>query len=144
MADGSVLVWRHLLEVQADLVANLEAALQRCHGLSVSEFDVLINLTPGESLRHKELVGRVVLSGSATSRLLDRLARRGLVVREPDGSDQRGVCVRLTEAGRVLRGQAARTNAAIVRQRFAGLTAEDLVVLDDLLAQLRQPEPPEP
>jgi DNA-binding MarR family transcriptional regulator len=51
-------------------------------------------LSPGTLLTQT-----LVTSGTMTNRI-DRLAARGLVEREPDPSDRRGVLVRLTEPGR--------------------------------------------
>ena len=75
------------------------------HGLESWEFDVLsalrragppFQLTPGALLR-----ATLVTSGTMTNRI-DRLAAAGLVRREPDPRDRRGVLVTLSE-----RGQAA-------------------------------------
>lgn len=140
----AVPIWRHLLQVHADLIEELEQALRCRHGLSLSEFDVLVNLSPGERLRHKDLVGRVVLTRSALSRLLDRMCARGLLRRSPVVHDLRGVRVELTGAGCELRRRAARTNGAIVRARFADLDPTDLQALDRLMGLLHRPRPERP
>jgi DNA-binding MarR family transcriptional regulator len=73
------------------------------HDLESWEFDVLsalrrqgppFQLTPGALLR-----ATLVTSGTMTNRI-DRLAAAGLVRREPDPSDRRGVLVILTDRGR--------------------------------------------
>jgi DNA-binding MarR family transcriptional regulator len=73
------------------------------HGLESWEFDVLsalrrqgppFQLTPGALLR-----ATLVTSGTMTNRI-DRLAAAGLVRREPDPRDRRGVLVTLSEQGR--------------------------------------------
>ena len=73
------------------------------HGLESWEFDVLsalrragppFQLTPGALLR-----ATLVTSGTMTNRI-DRLAAAGLVSREPDPRDRRGVLVTLSERGR--------------------------------------------
>ena len=73
------------------------------HGLESWEFDVLaalrrqgppFQLTPGALLR-----ATLVTSGTMTNRV-DRLAAEGLVRREPDPRDKRGVLVTLTDQGR--------------------------------------------
>jgi DNA-binding MarR family transcriptional regulator len=73
------------------------------HGLETWEFDVLsalrrqgppFQLTPGALLR-----ATLVTSGTMTNRI-DRLATAGLVRREPDPRDKRGVLVTLTGRGR--------------------------------------------
>ena len=73
------------------------------HGLESWEFDVLsalrragppFQLTPGALLR-----ATLVTSGTMTNRI-DRLAAAGLVAREPDPRDRRGVLVTLSERGK--------------------------------------------
>ncbi len=73
------------------------------HGLEPSGFDVLsalrrtgppYQLSPGALLR-----ATLVTSGTMTNRI-DGLASAGLVRREPDPQDKRGVLVKLTERGR--------------------------------------------
>jgi DNA-binding MarR family transcriptional regulator len=80
------------------------------HGLETWEFDVLsalrrvgppFQLTPGALLR-----ATLVTSGTMTNRI-DRLTAAGLVHREPDPRDRRGVLVTLTGEGR------ARLDAAL-------------------------------
>jgi DNA-binding MarR family transcriptional regulator len=75
------------------------------HGLQPSGFDVLsalrrqgppYQLTPGALLR-----ATLVTSGTMTNRI-DRLAEAGLVSRQPDPQDKRGVLVTLTEGGRAV------------------------------------------
>jgi len=72
------------------------------HGLEVWEFDVLAALrregppyvlSPGELTRQT-----LSTSGTMTNRV-DRLEEKGLVVREPNADDRRGVRVRLTADG---------------------------------------------
>jgi len=73
------------------------------HQLDGWEFDVLsalrragrpYQLSPGQLVAET-----LVTSGTMTNRV-DRLERRGLVLRSPAPSDRRGVLVRLTTAGR--------------------------------------------
>lgn len=135
-----VAVWRTMLEIHGRLIGELAPALAE-HGLSISEFDVLINLSPRESCRHGDLAERVVLSRTALTRLVDRLCARGLLTREPDPSDQRGVLIRLTEAGREQRRTASRTNNRVVRAGLTGLDADGLTELNRLLHDLNHPQP---
>jgi DNA-binding MarR family transcriptional regulator len=71
--------------------------------IDVWEYDVLVALREADQpagLSPGALIAATqVASGTMTNRI-DRLARRGLVTREPDPSDRRGVLVRLTTAGR--------------------------------------------
>ena len=62
----------------------LDAELEREHGLPLSSYDVLIQLSlvPYRRLRMFELADAIVLSRSGLTRLVDRLERAGLVERE--------------------------------------------------------------
>lgn len=134
---GPVAVWRRMLLLHADLVDEIGTRLTAEHGLTVTEFDVLINIPPGATIRHRDLLREIVLSRSALSRLLRRLESRGLVTQVADPVDHRGVCVALTDVGAHLRRRCARTNSRVVRSAFNGLTEEDLAILDVLVNQLR-------
>jgi DNA-binding MarR family transcriptional regulator len=69
--------------------------------LSLASYDVLVQLaeSPQRRLRMTELAGAVLLSRSGVTRLVDRLERGGLVIRERVDSDGRGVVAVLTQAG---------------------------------------------
>jgi DNA-binding MarR family transcriptional regulator len=138
LASSPVMVWRSLMQVHAGVLQAIEAELQTRHDLSVSEFDALVNL-PADGARHQQLAERVILSRSALTRLVDRLESRGLVTRQRFGSDLRGVRICLTEPGRRLRREAARTNARVVRREFGDrLGADDTAALAHILHRLRE------
>jgi len=112
------------------------------HDLESWEFDVLsalrrqgppFQLTPGALLR-----ATLVTSGTMTNRI-DRLAAAGLVRREPDPRDRRGVLVTLTPEGR------SRVDAALEdllnreRTLLAALGDPERKLLADLLRTLLVP-----
>lgn len=79
-----------------------KAAFRR-HDIESWEFDVLAALrragTPYELSPGRLLRETLVTSGTMTNRV-DRLVVRGMVERNPDPDDRRGVLVRLTPAGK--------------------------------------------
>ena len=111
-------------------------------GLETWEFDVLsalrragppFQLTPGALLR-----ATLVTSGTMTNRI-DRLAEAGLVHREPDPRDRRGVLVTLSEQGRAA-VDAALTDLLDREQRLlAGLDVSERGTLAALLRALLVP-----
>lgn len=106
--------------------------LDEAHGLSLSDFDVLIQLaeTPDGALRMAELADAVVLTRSGLTRLVDRLERRGLVERRRCPTDARGFLAALTEEGKRRLEEARRTHLAGVRRRFLDkLAPEELEML---------------
>ena len=100
-ADAAVAAWRELAACHAAVSAALEHELGDRHGLCVSDFEVLDRLAenPQRQSRAQDLADAVHLSQSALSRLVDRLAKTGLVERCACDLDRRGVNVVLTEAG---------------------------------------------
>jgi len=112
------------------------------HELESWEFDVLsalrrqgspFQLTPGALLR-----ATLVTSGTMTNRI-DRLAAAGLVRREPDPRDKRGVLVTLTSQGRQSVDAALADLLRRERALLAGLNAADRQRLADLMRILLAP-----
>jgi DNA-binding MarR family transcriptional regulator len=119
--------WRGLLRVHAALVRELDAELDAAHDLPLSSYDVLIYLqaAPGKRLRMAELADSVLLSRSGVTRLVDRLEREGLIVRDTCTSDGRGLYAVLTDEGEAMLARARPTHLAGVRERFLRHFSED-------------------
>ncbi|MCW3001276.1 MAG: MarR family transcriptional regulator [Conexibacter sp.] len=127
--------WRGLLRVHSSLSKALDAQLEREHGLPLTSYEVLRYLADaeGEKMRMCDLASSVLLSRSGLTRLVDRLERDGLLVRESCASDARGAFAKLTPAGHEKLGAARATHLAGVRSLFlAHLDAEELDVLGSL------------
>jgi DNA-binding MarR family transcriptional regulator len=87
--------------------------------------------------RMSELNRHVLLSQPALSRLVDRLADRGLIERCADPADGRGVRLSLTRDGRALQRRVGRAHARDVAQAMtAGLDRDELGQLKTLCRQL--------
>src|SRR5215218_7467306 len=119
--------WRGLLRVHSAVAKRLDAQLESEHELPLSSYEVLINLqaAPGRRLRMAELADRVLLSRSGMTRLVDRLERDGLLVRDVCASDARGCFAVLTDAGDELLARARTTHLDGVHQAFLSHLAED-------------------
>lgn len=83
--------------------------------IPVSEAHALAELAGEGQLRQLELVRRLQLEKSTTSRVVGQLAARGWVERHPAPDDGRGVLVRLTP-----HGEAAAARLAAARQARFG------------------------
>jgi DNA-binding MarR family transcriptional regulator len=114
--DNVVTAWREMAACHAAACAALERELGERHGLGVSDFEVLERLaeSEGRKFRAQDLAEAVHLSQSALSRLVDRLARHGLVERCGCDVDRRGVYVVLTEAGERCHAEAVPTHRAVL------------------------------
>lgn len=71
--------------------------------LTLAQWRALVVLGRGDGLRVGEIAQAVGMSLPSTSRLIQRLERRGLVTTERDQSDRRATLVRLTESGKEVR-----------------------------------------
>lgn len=87
-------------------------------------------LTPTELARH-----RMITSGGMTA-ALDRLERKGLIVRSPNPDDRRGSLVRLTDDGRTVTDQAMARHVEAEHRLVGGLTRTERARLADLLRTL--------
>src|SRR5262245_2640591 len=127
LSEVELNAWRGFLRVHSALVRELDRELEMTHGLPLTQFEVLIHLNnaPDKRLRMSELASSVLLSQSGVTRLVDRLEREGLVVREPCPSDRRGLHARLTEEGSRRLAEARPTHLAGVRERFLSRFDDD-------------------
>ena len=128
--------WRTLAALHGRIEDSLERALQREHGLSVSEYSVLDSLSrqDGFHLRMNQLSSTVVLSQSATTRLVSRLEDRGLLQRYLCPTDRRGIYTEVTPAGQELVETARPTHDAALATALG--KAEELPELAPLVAAL--------
>ena len=119
--------WRGMLRAHASLVRALDADLRASHGLSLTSYEALMLLgtSPRKRMRISELSSATLLSVSGMSRMVDRLAREGLVVRESCEEDGRGAEVSLTPVGRARLRAARGGHLAGVRREFLGRFSDD-------------------
>jgi DNA-binding MarR family transcriptional regulator len=107
--------------------------------LKMWEYDVLSALRrQGDrcSLTATALARESLLSSGAMTHRIDRLAMRGLVTREPDPDDRRGVRVALTPAGRELADKALEARLTVADLHIAGLTVEERAGISSGLRKL--------
>lgn len=120
LTDDQLAAWSGFLMGHAQIVRALDADLEREHGLPLSSYDVLIQLSlvPDRRLRMFELADAIVLSRSGLTRLVDRLERAGLVERERGEVDPRQMYARLTDRGLEVLAEATPTHIAGIKERF--------------------------
>ena len=89
-------------------------------------------------MRIRDLIPHLLLSQPSVSRLIDRLAARGLVEKLPDENDARGTIVALTADGWELFKRVAVVHADSIARRVGGaLTPDELEQLAALCRRLR-------
>ncbi|MGH8775600.1 MAG: MarR family winged helix-turn-helix transcriptional regulator [Jiangellaceae bacterium] len=127
------------MEAHQGVTAKLSPRFSE-HGLSETEFEVLLRLarTPGQRLRMSDLSAQTSLSTSGITRVVDRLERDGLVVRESCDTDRRGTWARITEAGADRIAEALTGHLDDVERWFTGLLEPvQLEALTDALRVVR-------
>src|SRR3989442_13496749 len=95
------LAWRALVYAYATVVPKLDQELERDHGLSFNQFEVLsfVARAGKKGLRMSDLASRVILSASGVTRSVDQLERRGLISRCVFEEDRRGQLATITREG---------------------------------------------
>src|SRR6516225_245196 len=112
------LAWRALARAVLVIPRVLDGELLQAQGLSLTEYSVLMNLSEqvGRSMRMSELANVVSISVSGLTRVVERLARQGLVERVKADTDGRGQLAVLTPAGFARLEQAYPIHLAGVRE----------------------------
>jgi DNA-binding MarR family transcriptional regulator len=131
--------WGGLLRSHATMTRAMNAQLVAEHGITLSDYDVLIALAnaPDNRMRRVDLANAVVLTASGITRLLDRLEAEGWVCKHSCESDARVSWAVLTESGHRKLVEAAVTHHADIARLFTDrLSAEELDALGCLLGRL--------
>ena len=132
-----------LVRAADTLVRELDADLERQHGLSLRAYEVLLFLAvfaPEGHLRMTELAEQTPLSQSRVSRLVAELEARALVERSSTDSDRRGVRVAITERGLAAFREAEPTHLAGLERRFFGrLSPTEISQLATITAKILDP-----
>jgi DNA-binding MarR family transcriptional regulator len=139
LSQTQLAAWTAFLRAHNAVTRALERELGDAHGLTLSDYDVLVQLAqaPGGALRPGELARAVLLTRSGITRLVQGLERAGLVERVPCPDDQRGHLLRLTAGGRNVLRRASRTHLDGIRELFAApFDDHELRLLRDLLGRL--------
>jgi DNA-binding MarR family transcriptional regulator len=132
-------LWRRWLRLNALLPGALHRELQADAGLSLPDFDVLVQLTdrPDARARVSDLARGLHWERSRVSHHVTRMERRGLVRREECRDDGRGAWVVLTEQGRAVIEEAAPAHVATVRRLvFDALTPQEAEVMAEVIEKI--------
>ena len=118
---AGIAAWLRFLRAHAAVTRELSSRLEAQHGLTLSDYDVLVQLyyAPDRRMRRIDIARTVLLTASGVTRLLDGLERAGWVAKDRCESDLRVTYAVLTDTG-VARFEAAeRTHMADVEELFA-------------------------
>ena len=136
---SAVLSFVALLRAHASATRELSGQLNGEHGLTISDYEVLLLLSraPDRRMRRVDLAEQILLTASGITRLLDGLERSGLVERASCSEDRRVVYAVLTDAGLAKVREASGTHIAQIEQFFGRRYDErELEQLASLLARI--------
>ena len=127
--------WLNLARVSASVRIELDRSMERETGISLPEGEVLYRLVCApEGLRMSDLADQLCMAQSGMTRLVDRLVRKGYVVRETRPANRRTIDARLTPAGREVFERARPFYMGVIREKFGrGLTPRDAARLRGIL-----------
>ena len=131
--------WVRFLRAHAALTRELSSRLEALHELTLSDFDVLVQLyyAEGRRMRRIDLARSVLLTASGITRLLDGLESSGLVAKERCDSDARVTYAVLTQAGVKKIEEARESHLADIEEVFGSrFSAEEREQLAELLGRL--------
>lgn len=127
-----------LVRAHAVVTRELSAQLSADHGLTLSDYEVLLRLAhaPDRRMRRVDLAEQVLLTASGVTRLLDGLERSGFVERAACATDRRVVYAVLSDAGYEKLRTASRSHVAQIDSLFRGrLDDDELGSLTSLLGR---------
>ena len=133
--EAALKLWVVLSRAHASIYAHAVSHAAR-HGLSLAEFAIL------EALYHRgrmvlgEIQRRILVSSGGITFLVDRLAGKGLVVRQECPSDRRAKYVALTREGARLIRQLFPSHARVLTKAMSGLSRSEQTEAARLLRSL--------
>ena len=139
LSDDEQGAWRAFMDGNQRLLAKLNQDLESRHGLSLSEYRILVLLTeaPDGALRMSELADGALSSRSRLTHQVRRMEHEGMVTRGNCPDDGRGVLASLTDEGRRRLSEAAPTHVDSVRRGFVDLLgAEQLKVVREVFEKV--------
>lgn len=130
--DAYIKLMRSTVAVNATLFPVLQAEF----GITPSQLGVLESLAHLGPMRHCELAGKLLVSPSNLTTVLDNLERDGLVKRERDQADRRVSMTSLTPAGADRLASFFPAHVARLVQAMSGLEPDEQAELGRLCRKL--------
>lgn len=132
--------WLQMIRTFWTLQSKVEESLKK-HKLTLAQFDLLAMLFGlGDNLNQQELANELAVTKGNMVGLVNRLSRRGFVIRVPAKEGRRENQIRLTAAGRKLVRTALPEHWKFVAGMMKPLAGKQLLELRTLLARLETPE----
>lgn len=130
--------WESLFRAQHEVFEEIAGDFAETT-LTQAEYDVLLTVTRGQDMtaRLRDVTANMLISQPSVSRLVDRMAGRGLISKCPDPDDGRGSLVRATPEGAAAFRRVASSHGRSIAERMSALDDTELAQLRNLTAKLR-------
>ena len=128
----SVLAWLRLLRVSQKVERDLARQL-KLWGLNSAQFDVLAHVGAAEGITQQELADSLLVTKGNVAQLLDRMEKRGLIERRPQGRINR---LFLTDEGGRTFVEVVPAHEAMIDDRLSVLSEEERRQLFELMRKL--------
>jgi DNA-binding MarR family transcriptional regulator len=129
---ASVLAWLRLLRVSQKVEQDLAGQL-KLWGLNNAQFDVLAHVGAAEGITQQELADSLLVTKGNVAQLLDRMQKRGLIERRPQGRINR---LFLTDKGRRTFTEVVPAHETLIDDQLSVLSEEEQRQLFELLRKL--------
>jgi DNA-binding MarR family transcriptional regulator len=127
-----VAIWLRMVRLVNSENGRLAERL-RAHEISLAQFDVIAQIGFTEGLTQRDLAGRLLVTEGNVTQLLQKMEKKGLVTRRPDGQCNR---LRLSAAGRRLYARVVPAQNGEIARLFAALTGSEREILSRLMRKV--------
>jgi DNA-binding MarR family transcriptional regulator len=122
------------------LLSRSRTRLAKALDVALAEYDIthaqgsiVLMLSSGKYATAADLARELYIDSASMTRMIDRLEKRGLIVRLPRGDDRRVINLRLSPDGQALAEKLPPVYVDVLNRSFAGFSSEELDVLKSLL-----------
>lgn len=138
LTKQELFTWTRFLDAGRLLEEILASHVAREHGMSHSDYEVLVRLDgAGGSLRMTVLAAQVVSSRQKLTHTANRLEERGWIRRVTDERDGRVLMATLTPSGRAALAEAAVGHAELIKRFLLDdMSHEDQVRVGEVMSRL--------
>ena len=126
------MAWLRLLRVDQRISRVLTEDLKRWD-LNLAQFDTLAHVGAAEGLTQQDLADSLLVTKGNVCQMLDRMERRGLLVRRREGRANR---LFLTAEGRSVFEEVVPVHEDLVGRQLSGLESKEQAQLVRLLSKL--------
>lgn len=138
MENSSLSLFNQLSTTTSIIHKKLDRTLGALHGLGISEFRVLNQLsnTPNNTVSRIELADSIGLTASGITRLLNPMERIGLVQKQTNERDARMSLVKLSRSGQELFSDALEGIDQIMQDSLKDITKAERKALLSILKKI--------